>query len=69
MNTSSWKTTVGGVLSMLVSVGIVVKGLMSGNYTIVAMGMAGLSSGSVGVFARDNDKTSENVGAGDTSKM
>jgi hypothetical protein len=58
----SWKTTVFGLMSALGSAALTVGGLPAWAATLaklsIALGLAGL-----GFFSRDNDKTSEQVGA------
>lgn len=61
----SWKTTVGGVGSILAGLGTIAKLVSTGNYSgdgIVAA--IGLITGGFGlIFARDNNVSSEAAGA------
>ena len=61
----SWKTTLLGVGTMLAVVGAALKAAFDGDpATVVEYGplAAGLTAGIGLVFARDNDRSSEDVG-------
>lgn len=62
-NMKSWKTTVGGVGSILSGIALILGGVVKGDYSHVPEGL-GLIMGGFGlVFARDNNVTSEQAGA------
>ncbi len=67
MNNKSWKTTMAGVGAILASIGTALNLLFDGNpatnpdWTSV---VAAVSAGIGLIFARDNDKSSEQVQAG-----
>lgn len=67
----SWKTTVAGLSGFLAALGIALRDHYDGNpATIPNWDMVILAGSSflVGLFARDNDKSSEQVGATDHAK-
>ena len=61
----SWKTTVAGVLAILISVLGVVSTIVTDGVNAVEWGVVvpAILAGVGALFARDNDKTSEDVGA------
>lgn len=61
---SSWKTTLCGAIG---AIGIYLSTLKDPAWlSIVGTVLSALSSAGLGAFARDNDKSSEQVGAGNT---
>lgn len=61
MNTSSWQTTVSGIISL---VGVILLAIPGPAWLReMALYMIGIGGGGVGLLARDNKKTSEQVGA------
>lgn len=64
----SWKTTLAGI-SALLSVAVhVIGALVNGTAIDTAVVVTGISTGIGLLFARDNNKTSEDVGAVTTPK-
>ena len=63
----SWKTTVAGISTILVTIlTLIVNPLVDGDINTMPQydtAMPIIISGLVGLFARDNNKTSEQVGA------
>jgi len=65
----SWKTTVAGVLSIGIAVGsAALVWLKTGTVPDFAPVVASVTAGVGLIMARDNDKTSEDVGAGVPAK-
>jgi hypothetical protein len=63
---NSWKTTILGIAGILVAVGTAARALLDGDpaTTInIEMTIAAITTGIGLIFARDNNKTSEDVGA------
>lgn len=63
---SSWKTTVAGILTMLVPVFNAVSALLDNDPATVpdwGLAIAAITAGIGLLFARDNNVTSEDVGA------
>lgn len=61
---TSWKTTMAGVLSIVVAVGsAAVAWLKTGTFPDLGAVIAAVTAGVGLIVARDNDKTSEQVGA------
>jgi len=58
----SWKTTASGVGAILTSLGLLAKGLSESDMGLVGAGVTGIISGIGLLLARDNDKSSEDVG-------
>lgn len=60
----SWKTTICGVATILSSIGSTVAAVQHASVTIqvLAASITGLSAGLIGVFSRDNDKSSTDLG-------
>jgi len=63
MNKKSWKTTAVGVVTGVVILGKQVLNLLNGEPVSLEMIAAGCTALGLGVFARDNNKSSEDVGA------
>jgi len=63
LKNKSWKTTAGGVVSILMAVCNIADGLLNGTPINWTVSIAAISAGLSLIFARDNNKTSENVGA------
>lgn len=61
----SWKTTLGGVGTILAGIGIIINMVTSGNYPPdqITAAMAAISGGFGLIFARDNGVSSEEAGA------
>lgn len=62
----SWKTTACGILTIIAAVSPALKAMIDGDHAtnpdwslVAPLVTAGIAA----IFARDNDKTSENVGA------
>lgn len=67
MKTKSWKTTLAGVAAILTAVGSVLTAFLDNDpTTVVDVGttVAAIIAGVGLILARDNDKSSEDVGAG-----
>ena len=62
-NMKSWKTTLAGVGAILGSLGALAKGIADGDKTLIGTSISGIVAGVGLIFARDNNKTSEDVGA------
>jgi hypothetical protein len=61
MNTSSWQTTVSGIISL---VGVILFAIPGPAWLRdIAVYLIGIGGGGVGLLARDNKRTSEDVGA------
>ena len=60
---NSWKTTVGGIGSILGGLAMIFKGIASGEPVDFAAALAAIMAGVGLLTARDNDKTSESAGA------
>ena len=60
---TSWKTTVGGVVSVLLAVLNIADGLINGTPINWTVSIAAITTGLGLIFARDNNKTSEQVKA------
>ena len=66
---SSWKTTMTGVLTIVIALGsAALAWLKGGSFPDLAPVIAAVTAGVGLILARDNDKTSEDVGAGTTGK-
>ena len=66
MKKSSWKTTVAGVAAILTAVGSALTAFLDNDPTTVmdvGATVAAIMAGVGLILARDNDKSSENVGA------
>ena len=69
MDKWSWKTSAGGIGAMLIGLGMlgnVIKNFLTGepvSMEQVVIAIAAISAGFTGIFARDNDVTSEEAGA------
>ena len=69
MEKLSWKTSLGGIAAGLVGLGMlgnVIKNFLTGepvSMEQVAFAIAAIGAGFTGIFARDNDVTSEEAGA------
>jgi uncharacterized membrane protein HdeD (DUF308 family) len=63
LKSASWKTTAGGVVSVLLAVLNIADGLINGTPINWTVSIAAISAGLSLIFARDNDKTSEQVKA------
>lgn len=69
MERFSWKTTAGGIGALLIGLGMlgnVVKNFLAGepvSMEQLAIALAAISAGFAGIFARDNNVTSEEAGA------
>ena len=63
LKNASWKTTAGGVVSVLLAVLNIADGLINGTSIDWTVSIAAISAGLSLIFARDNDKTSEQVKA------
>lgn len=61
----SWKTSAAGVGALLVALGQVIAAIANGNMNEAAAALPALIAGLGLLFARDNDKSSEDVGAGE----
>ena len=63
-NMRSWKTTVSGVLTIVVAIGSAALGFMqTGALPDLGVLAAAITAGVGLIVARDNDKSSEQVGA------
>ncbi len=60
----SWKTTLGGVAAILGGLGLVAKMISDGDYGSdkIMSAVAAIGAGFTGIFARDNNVTSEDAG-------
>ena len=69
MENFSWKTTVAGLIGILTGLGMIGKILAEFangqlvTYEAVAIAFGSIAGGIGLIFARDNDRTSEDVGA------
>ena len=63
MGKKSWKTTLAGVSSILAALAGLAKGVSDGDYSIIGASISGIVAGIGLIMARDNDKSSEQVGA------
>ena len=63
LKNASWKTTLGGVVSILMAALNIADGLLNGTPINWAVTIAAITTGLGLIFARDNDKTSEAVKA------
>ena len=69
MDKWSWKTSAGGIGAILIGLGMlgnVIKNFLTGepvSMEQVVIAIAAISAGFTGIFARDNDVTSEEAGA------
>lgn len=69
MKYTSWKTTLSGIASFLAGLGMLGKLLNDFllnepiNFEQLTIAVTAIAGGLAGVFARDNDKSSEEVGA------
>jgi hypothetical protein len=59
----SWKTTVAGVGAILAGLAMAAKAVSAGDYSHAPEIIAAIMAGFAGVFARDNNVTSERAGA------
>ena len=59
---NSWKTTVAGVAAVLGAVALALKALADGDYATFVGSLSGIAAGVGLLFARDNDKSREDVG-------
>lgn len=62
----SWKTTTAGIGAILVAVGSILQAQFDGDPTTVPqyeVAIAAIMAGIVGLFARDNNVSSEDAGA------
>ena len=62
----SWKTTAAGIAAIVIAVASLVQAQFDGDPSTVPnyeIAIAAIMSGLVGLFARDNDVTSEQAGA------
>ena len=63
----SWKTTAAGIAAIVIAVASLVQAQFDGDPSTVPnyeIAIAAIMSGLVGLFARDNDVSSEQAGAG-----
>ena len=58
----SWKTTTAGIGAILGSLSLIAKSIHDGDYSQFGVAITGIMSGVGLLLARDNDKSSENVG-------
>lgn len=64
MKQKSWKTTLSGVGVILTALGVGIKFIVAGDFGSAVTAIVGGISGGIGLIAaRDNDKSSEDVGA------
>jgi hypothetical protein len=61
----SWKTTLGGVAAILAGLGLIAKMVSEGNYDAekILGALTAIGAGFTGIFARDNNVSSEQAGA------
>lgn len=64
---NSWQTSSAGVAAILVSLGGLIKGFADKDMGLMATSITGIITGIGLLKARDNNKTSEQVGAGKDS--
>lgn len=58
----SWKTTTAGVGGILTGLGMIAKALHDGDYSQFGTAIAAVLTGVGLMFARDSDKSSEDMG-------
>lgn len=60
----SWKTTLGGVAAILAGLGLIAKMVSDGDYNAEKLmaAVAAVGAGFTGIFARDNNVSSEEAG-------
>jgi hypothetical protein len=63
MKQASWKTNTAGIGAILGALGAICTGIAHDNFGAVATALPALIAGIGLLCARDNDKTSEEVGA------